>query len=272
MDEGPADLPGTRFPEEGAALPCGPYVLQCEIRCLSEEAEVILKVDDLHHCKDMTVSETPFGLHEGLNVITSRFTKAFAPYEVQLELKSLRGYCRLESWTLTPDTPVIQDDFRRWVAGGNPPAWLKTPPDSTPAQADWSGIPLLFAGRVRLTRLNFPGTIHKSKPVPIDCCMEFTEIGLDNFQDYVVFIHLLDKDGHTVHQFHFPVWQAMAAGKSNIPLLCDGPTDIPAGQYGLELGVYNARTEKRVPLEGDGLSARERKKRHHVFGKTTLVE
>lgn len=270
--EGTKESSGTRFPEEGAALACGPYVLQCEIRCLSDKADVLLKVDDLHRCKEMTVFEDTLRLHEGLNVITSRFTKAFAPYEVQMEIKSLRGHCRLESWTLTPDTTVIQDEFKRWTAGGNPPAWLKKHPGTAPVLAAGSGTPLLFAGKIRLTRLNFPATIHKAKPVSIDCCMEFAEIGLDNFQDYVVFIHLLDQNGHTVHQFHFPVWQAMAAGKSNIPLLCDGPTNIPAGQYGLELGVYNARTEKRVPIEGDGLSAKERKKHHHVFGKTTLAE
>jgi len=44
------------------------------------------------------------------------------------------------------------------------------------------------------------------------------------------------------------------------------------GEYTLELGVYNARTELRLPIEGKGLSDRDRKKRRFIFGKTTLTE
>lgn len=270
--KGQSALRGTRFPVEGLALPCGPYEIQCEIRGLTAEAEVVLKVDDLHECKEFTMLEETLRLQPGINVITTRFSKAFAPHEVQLEIKSLKGRCKLEGWMVIPDGPRIQADLQRWAAGAPPPEWLRQSPGSAPALPAWKGTPLLFADCIKLTRLLFPETIHKGKKVPIACAMEFTEIGLNNFQDYMVFIHMLDRGGHTVHQFHFPVWQAMAAGKANIPLLCDGPTDLPSGPYGLELGVYNARTEKRTSIEGEGLSDRERKKRNHVFGKTTLKE
>ena len=102
--------------------------------------------------------------------------------------------------------------------------------------------------------------------------MEFDAIGLDNFQDYVLFIHLLDPAGHTVHQFHIYAWQAMAAGKLNIPFLRDCPTLLSPGEYWLEAGLYNARLEKRVVIDGISLSARDRKKRNFIFGKTTLTE
>lgn len=263
---------GYRFPKQGINLPCGPYLLQCEIRSLAPGSEVSLKLDDLHRCRELAVFEESYRLQEGLNVVTSRFAKAFAPYEGQLELKCLKGRCRLESWTLVPDTSRIRVDLAIWSQGGAAPAWLGRGGGTNSVPPAWAGTPITFGGNIRLTRLAFPAMIRKGVPVSIDCAMEFEKGGLADFQDYVVFIHLLDKAGHTVHQFHFQLWQAMALGRLNKPILCDAPETVPPGPYGLEVGLYDARTERRVSIQGAGLSDRERKKRNHVFGKTILEE
>ncbi len=270
--ESEEDVPGYRFPEEGINLPCGPYLLRCEIRSLTPVSEINLKLDDLNRCTELTVFEESSQLREGLNIVTARFDKAFAPYEGQLELKCKKGRCRLESWSLVPDTAKIRADLQAWGSGGRVPSWLgrgdvegRTPPA-------WAGVPLRFGDNVRLTRLVFPSTIRNGEKVLIACAIECEKFDLPDFEDQVVFIHLLNKAGHTVHQFHFQLWQAIALGRLNKPIICDAPTSVPPGQYKLELGVYDARTEQRISIQGEGLSARERKKKNHVFGETTVIE
>ncbi|MEI8139975.1 MAG: hypothetical protein WCI03_08920 [bacterium] len=93
-----------------------------------------------------------------------------------------------------------------------------------------------------------------------------------NLDDIVFFIHLLDAQGHTVHTFNFPLWQTFALGSLNIPFRFQPPDQIPPGAYELQLGMYNARIEKRLAIEGEGLSKKERQKRHHVFSPITLTE
>ena len=268
--ENTTESSGHRFPKSGITLPCGPYLLQCEIRSLTPESEVTLKLDDLNRCHELTAFEESFPLRAGLNVVTSRFSKAFAPYEGQLELTCLKGRCRLISWMLIPDTARIRADLESWSHGGSIPAWLGRGAGTNSAPPEWAGPPLTFDDNIRLTRLVFPPYISQKEHVPIACAMAFNLGGLAHFLDYVVFIHMLDKEGHTVHQFHFQLWKAMALGDLNKPILCEAPASVPPGEYRLEVGLYNARTEQRVSIQGDGLSARERKKRNHVFGKTTL--
>ena len=72
--------------------------------------------------------------------------------------------------------------------------------------------------------------------------------------------------------FQFPLWQAVAVGALNKPVTCEFPETLTPGDYTLGVGVYSSRTEKRLSLEGDGLSQREQSKRMHVFGKTTVTE
>jgi hypothetical protein len=52
----------------------------------------------------------------------------------------------------------------------------------------------------------------------------------------------------------------------------DAPASLAPGDYDLILGVYNHRTGKRLSIQGEGLSARERNKCIHVFGRTTVTE
>lgn len=262
---------GYRFPDAGLLLPCGPYLVECEVRTLTPEARMTLKLDDLNRCDDLTVFEETHALRQGLTVITSRFAKVFAPYESQLELVCRSGRCRLESWSLVPDTARIRADLSVWAAGGDCPAWVGRGATTSNLPPDWSGIPLTFNESIRLNRLVFPATLRRNEPVRVACSLEFIKGGLGNFQDYVLFIHLLDKEGHTAHQFHIPLWQAMAMGSLNRPISCEAPPPtLPIGSYNLELGLYNARTEKRVSIQGAGLTPRELRKRNHVFGKTVV--
>lgn len=268
----PRELHGYRFPTEGMVLPAGPYLLLCDIRCLTAQGNATLKLDDIHRFNELTVFEQSLALHSGLNTVTSRFAKAFAPYETQLELKVHQGQCRVESWTLIPDTGRIRMDLQQWSEGGPRPAWVGRSPKMSRHPSGVTAPTLLFGDRIRLTGLTFPRAIQQGKPVAISCVMEQDAAGLKNFQDYVVFIHLQDAAGHSVHQFHFPVWQAMTAGSLGIPLQCDGPEALPTGDYTLELGVYNARTEQRLTIAGSILSDRDRKKRRCQFGTTHLTE
>jgi hypothetical protein len=268
----PDDAQGYRFPKDGIALACGPYLLECVIQCQTPAAEVALKLDDFHKCQELTPFETTHHLEFGYQVVTSHFTKAFAPYEAQLEIKALSGQCQLLNWRLIPDVTQIQKDLKNWIEGANRPIWLSQGQGTNAPAPAWDKAPITFDGKIHLSRLIIPATVSKRETVLINC-----EMGIDNFRtphldDIVFFIHLLNDQGHTVHTFNFPLWQTFALGSLNIPFRFQPPTQLPPGEYELQLGMYNARIEKRLAIEGEGLSKRERQKRHHVFGRITLTE
>lgn len=260
------------FRKESLPLACGVFLVITEFRCLTDAATIRIRLNDIHRSPDLAQETPPILLTNGLNIVTSRFTKAFAPYECQLEAVNLMGRERLEAWTLAPDTPTMRADLQAWISTGQRPAWCGRGLSPLPPPPGWNGIPVTFDHSIRLTRLVFPETLRNGTPVPLACDFELLTHGLANFQDYVFFIHLLDKEGHTVRQFHAQLWQAMALGSLNRPLLCEAPTGLRPGLYGLEMGLYNARTEQRLTIQGEGLSSRERRKRNYVFGTTTVVE
>lgn len=261
---------GFRFPKAGFTLPAGSYLLRCEIRCPTPSAKITVKLDDRNRSSELTVLQESHTLTEGLNVVTTRFSKAFAPYEVQIQLNCSEGRCRLESWSLVPDTGLIRADLESWMQGGAQPEWAKRSSGVILGELSPQDPPLTFGDRIRLTHLMFPATISNGQPVPVFCKFELTAPPFDNFQDYVVFFHLLNDAGHTVHQFHIALWEAVALGSLGRPAHCAAPSGIAPGRYRLEVGLYNARTFKRVPLRGPGLEAEELKHKCHIFGVTEL--
>lgn len=261
---------GLRFPEEGLALPCGPYLAEFVLDGQSPASELTLKLDDYHKCDALAPYQGHYRLGYGPQVITARFTKAFAPFETQLELKVVTGRCRLVRWSIRPDVDQIRQDLENLRKGAATPSWLSTgkrPPDPESA---WDKAPITFGDGLRLTRLSVPATLSTGKDVIIPCELSFEKFGLAHFEDYVFFIHLLDNQGHTVHTFNFPLWQTFALGSLNIPFHFDPPAQLPPGQYGLELGLYNARIGKRLPIAGRGIPEQEQRKRHYTFGRTLL--
>lgn len=277
--DAPADListdepaPGFRFPQDGFTLAAGPYLLECVIQSQTPTAEVALKLDDFRECRELTSSETTHQLEAGYQVVTSRFTKAFAPYECQLELTALRGRCHLQSWAIRPDVARIQQELQHWAEGGNRPSWVSQGKGTNAPAPAWDKAPITFGGNIQLSRLTVPAVISKQKKVEITCEMAFDRFGLAHLEDYVFFIHLLNEKGHTVHTFTFPLWQTFSLGPLNIPFRFEPPAKLAPGNYTLELGAQNAVVDKRLAIEGTQLSKRERQKRHYVFGRITLTE
>lgn len=261
---------GLRFPDEGLALPCGPYLIEFVLEGICPVTELRLRLDDYAKCDELAPFQSDYSLGYGTQVITARFTKAFAPFETQLELKVITGSCRLVSWSIRPDVDQIRQDLEDMQKGAPPPVWLSTgkrPPDP---KSVWEKAPITFGDGLRLTRLSVPATLSKGEDVFIPCEMVFDEFGLPHFEDYVFFIHLLNAQGRTVHTFNFPLWQTFALGRLNIPFRFDPPDQLPPGQYGLELGVYNARIGKRLPIAGRAIPGEEQRKRHYTFGRTLL--
>jgi hypothetical protein len=277
--DAPADLipaddptPGFRFPQDGFALPGGPYLLECVIQCQTPTAEVALKLDDFRKCWELTSFETTHHLEAGYQVVTTRFTKAFAPYECQLELKAISGRCHLQSWAIRPDVARIQQELQHWAEGGNRPSWVSQGKGTNAPAPAWDKAPITFGGNIQLSRLTVPAVISKREQVEITCEMAFDRFGLVRLEDYVFFIHLLNEKGHTVHTFTFPLWQTFSLGPLNIPFRFEPPAKLAPGTFALELGVQNAVIDKRLAIEGAQLSKRERQKRHYVFGRVTLTE
>ena len=263
---------GYRFPAQGLALPGGAYLLECVVECETATAEVAVKLDDFNTCQELIPFAFTNQLVSGYQVITTRFSKAFAPYEAQLDFKVLSGRCRLERWTLRPDVEKIRQDLVDWTAGGTAPAWMAPVKGARRPGTVWAGAPLMFGDRIRLARLNLPASISKHEPVLIDCEMQLDRPGLEHLLDYMLFVHLLDAQGHTVHTFNFRIWQTLSLGPLKVPFRFEPPAELPAGEYGLEIGAFNLRTLKRLPVVGKGLSSKERRKRCHVFGRIRLTD
>jgi hypothetical protein len=76
--------------------------------------------------------------------------------------------------------------------------------------------------------------------------------------DYQVFVHLIDGAGRTVAQVDVapgggdaPPTSAWQAGQQiAVPLPLPLPESLPAGDYQITLGVYDARTGQRLPFSG----------------------
>ncbi len=76
-------------------------------------------------------------------------------------------------------------------------------------------------------------------------------------QDYMLFVHLLDRDGKRVAQVDVPpggqqlptsIWQPDRYLSLEQPLPL--PADLAAGNYWLSLGIYDPETFARLPLQG----------------------
>jgi hypothetical protein len=261
---------GYCFPKQGMVLPCGPYLLECVVECETPTAEVAVKLDDLNRCNELIPFAVTNTLTAGCQVMLMRFSKAFAPCEVQLEMKALSGRCRLERWTLRPDVEKIRRDLLDWTAGGVAPAWLAPVKGARQSETGRGAPAIQFGDSLRVVRLAVPAVISRHEPVLIDCELELDRPSLPHLLDYMMFIHLLDAQGHTVYTFNFLIWQTLSLGSLHVPFCFEPPADLPAGEYGLEIGAFNLRTLKRLPIRGKEVSDKEFRKKCHVFSRIRL--
>ncbi|MEM8532498.1 MAG: phospholipid carrier-dependent glycosyltransferase [Chloroflexota bacterium] len=77
-------------------------------------------------------------------------------------------------------------------------------------------------------------------------------------QDYMLFLHLLDTQGHRVAQVDvapgggdaFPTSEWQPGQQIAVPINIGIPSDIASGSYQLVLGMYDPTTNTRIPFEG----------------------
>ncbi len=126
------------------------------------------------------------------------------------------------------------------------PPHVLTPPPTAHAQT------AAFGNLVTLTGYDLPGEARPGQTVTLQLVWR---VESETAEPYKTFVHLLDAEGKMVAgsdavpgawQRPSPSWIAGEYITDPHPLQL--PADLPAGQYRLEVGLYDSATQKRLPL------------------------
>jgi hypothetical protein len=206
-------------------------------------------------------------LARGTHALAFPFTKPFVPYACRGELLVATGAVRVCSWLVKPDAEVLLPALQQWAAGGPAPEWLRDYGDADPA-ARWSPPPpVRFGGRLALRRVSLPAEV--AAGMPLTLCLGLTREGpaWRRIAEYAVFLHLMDRDGSQVLALRLDLSRALTGARLTVPLRVRDSEAVPEGEYDVYVGVYHPRTEVRLPVAGDSLSAFERRTRRVRLGR-----
>jgi len=231
-----------------APLAAGIYRLDCEVFPLETNTAVELSVEDLFFgasaVQSLSVTRPS---PDKPQVLTRVFQKAFVPCAVDLKLQCVTGMCRIGRWELKPETETLVSELNRSVAAGQRPAWLRTTPIEVPPTAPGPLAGIAFGRAVELIDIQIPPAL-SAGPTNIHCAMKLSRFPFQHFTEYFAFVHLIDRNDELKAVITIPLWQATACEKNVYPIEYVVPADLPRGDYSLWLGVYNGRTDKRLPI------------------------
>ena len=208
----------------------------------------------------------------GWQTITQTFAKTFAPHEISIHLRNLKGQATLLGWRLRPETREIMADIQQWQHSGTKPAWLESSLEA-PASMPMTRppLPITFNRDFHVTGIDFPATIQTGKTFQTRIALETNDFHRPVDAESCLFIHLL-ANRKTMCVFQAPLWQFIAAAADGRPVSFTVTDPVPPGDYQVIMGLYNSRTRKRLPVSGLQLSRKEKQKRAVNIGKTRLIE
>ena len=128
------------------------------------------------------------------------------------------------------------------------------------------GAGAVFGGAVRVAQLDLPDELMKGKPFVLKCGLVLEKYSLKKFGEYSVFIHWHDAEGRQVYVMGFPLARVMTNGENFISVDCGVPLGLKPGEYQLEMGIVNGRTQKRLSVSGSGVSRESRHGRKIPIG------
>lgn len=157
------------------------------------------------------------------------------------------GRYRLDvvAYTLDPVTPLGEPQAAAWLRVGPAPA----APQQT-VDGEWED-------NMRLAGMD-PAPVRLAPGELLDVRLVWTADGPVE-HDYTVFVHLTGPDGSTAAQhdrapeggfYPTSAWSGGTAVEETYTLAL--PTDLRAGEYVLEVGLYRADTGERLPLASGG--------------------
>jgi hypothetical protein len=235
----------------GTALAAGAYELELVVRGGAQGARLRAEVNE--HGRAPEHSRRQAGLWElqqdlavtaGVQVLTVPFVKPPAPYEVDLALSAAQGDAELLEWRLRPDAERLLGDFAAFAREGAVPEWFEAGP-ATPVAPETIADGLAFGGRLRLRSFRFPAEVSPGVVIQHGLRFELLDARTD-VDRLAVFVHVVDAGRRTVAAFDYPLSLAAFGDEPLAPLEDVLPADLPPGDYGLEVGVYEPTLGERL--------------------------
>ncbi|MBU0677917.1 MAG: glycosyltransferase family 39 protein [Verrucomicrobia bacterium] len=250
-------------------LPAGEYIFDCTVAVDGERGSLTFELVDPHgivtkwtpsnldaylygaawkkNWKIDWAKPESFDLTAGVQTMRYRFAKPFAPYAVNIKIAAGGDNCRILGWNLRPDSELLLKQISAYRTDGTVPSWCVRS-----LSAGWENERVVngvsFPGALKLTGCSFPEQIKSGAPLRYSFSFDIADCDIRNYEEQVVFVHLLDKDGKKVATFDYPI-QFTRIGSSPTPLIeAIAPADLQPGTYDLEVGVYNVRTRIRLPV------------------------
>jgi hypothetical protein len=182
----------------------------------------------------------------GLQTLRFTFNKTDAAPETILEFKvpDASPACEIIDWSLRPDYA------RETLTSNIPPPAIPIPTETPTPCLTWNQKDF------RLQSFSLPITVKRGGSFPIGFRFDLLQPDLPQFDELVIFIHLVREDGTAFPLQGIPfACAALGRGPLN-PLLADLPPDLLPGTYRVRMGVYNARTLMRLPIATDAPQVR----------------
>ncbi len=238
-------------------LPAGVYTLECVLRAAHVPDRITLECMDPAHPGEHTppagalwAPRQSFILTADVQVVRFTFAKYFAPYVVNIAAANEHptAASELVDARLYPAAATLLDDLERFQTTGTRPEWCaRGPRPASVREQPVAGV--TFGRALDLTALAFPDVITAGQSFEYAFRFAVRRYHIPHFSELVVFVHLENEAGELAATFDFPI---RLAGFNDGPVAAVAgriPSSLPAGRYRLTAGVYNSRTELRLPAQ-----------------------
>lgn len=237
------------FAARSVALPAGAYVLDCDVVGMGPSADVVLGVRDVSGLGGVTPGEQQFNIVPGLQHIRYRFIKTFAPYQCVITLRGKTGQAIVKSWALTPDVERTLNAIVGWRDKGKTPAWFCSGTQSPDGPLQHVDMDATFGNGIHLRDVEMSSKNMAGGTLMFRPGLELTRDMGSSFGDLDLFVHLVDPKGVAVLNSGFVLFDGMANVALGRAMCLPIPSNVHPGTYGVEMGIWNRESLKRLHAE-----------------------
>ncbi len=265
-EEGPstAEVELVRTP-----LPCGAFRFVARGKALVANTELALEVRDVWDGKNLRIDGGQRVLEPGWQDVVFPFAKPFAPHQCRLVLHCRKGAFRFDAWEMRPDAVRIRTELSAWSSGGARPTWLRRFPEKAPFDGVRAEAGIRFDDSYVVRECVLPESARCGEELFIRCGVEATRYPARDFDRLHIFVHLVDASGNQAWAGGCPLANAVMSHDSGVPLSLGWLPALAPGKYDVHLGIWNRVTFKRLRVQAEGRTRRERDKRIRI-GSITL--
>jgi len=238
-------------------LAAGRYRLVLDVEALTPGVRLSAALVDVDlRAAAVAMAPETFELHPGLQQVEWRFAKGFAPYDVRLTVAVAEGVCRVRRWKLAPDVAAIYSDLQTLAGGGPAPAWCRRYGPSPKPPARERPVRARFGpgGAIEIESLSLPDALTPGQSV--ECSARVRLRGPVRWAEHALYVRIVDAAGHTVWSFRPRIARAAYGETPAAPDTFIPPADVPPGNYGVYVRLFNERTFLRQPLHSAAPDAR----------------